>query len=208
MLLTSAAHILAQSATKDLLVNMVLPAAGVVLVLLSLVMMFRKRRQRDTQRVTPREQLQRLRERQAVKDDLERIMVEVEELSRRFGAQLDQKTIQLERLIAEADERIAELRRLSGEDDSSYGGNDAGDYIAATSNFETPATNATAADNVDDDSGAVPAATDAQSDADPHTTLAERVGELADQGLDAVAIARQLDEHVGKVELILALRRA
>jgi hypothetical protein len=36
--------------------------------------------------------------------------------------------------------------------------------------------------------------------------LARRVYELADGGMDAVAIARQLNEHVGKVELMLALR--
>lgn len=39
--------------------------------------------------------------------------------------------------------------------------------------------------------------------ADPICT---RVYEMADAGDDAVAIARRLDEHVGKVQLILALR--
>jgi len=37
--------------------------------------------------------------------------------------------------------------------------------------------------------------------------LAARVHELADSGFTSVAIARELDEQVGKVELILALRR-
>ena len=36
--------------------------------------------------------------------------------------------------------------------------------------------------------------------------LAASVYELADAGVDPIAIARQLNEHVGKVELILALR--
>jgi hypothetical protein len=36
--------------------------------------------------------------------------------------------------------------------------------------------------------------------------LRASVYSLADSGADAVAIARQLDEHIGKVQLILALR--
>lgn len=42
-----------------------------------------------------------------------------------------------------------------------------------------------------------------EKDADP---LTASVYELADRGLQSVAIAQNLDEHVGKVELILALR--
>ncbi|MBT8484329.1 MAG: hypothetical protein KJO43_02035, partial [Phycisphaerae bacterium] len=40
----------------------------------------------------------------------------------------------------------------------------------------------------------------------PHDPLARAVYELADLGEDPVTIARRLDEQVGKVELILALR--
>jgi hypothetical protein len=36
--------------------------------------------------------------------------------------------------------------------------------------------------------------------------LCASVYSLADSGSDAVAIAKQLDEHIGKVQLILALR--
>ncbi len=43
----------------------------------------------------------------------------------------------------------------------------------------------------------------AQSPADP---LCARVYQLADSGADAVEIAKQLSEHTGKVQLILALR--
>ncbi len=42
----------------------------------------------------------------------------------------------------------------------------------------------------------------------PTDPLTRSVHDLADQGLTPVAIAQKLDEHVGKVELILALRRA
>ena len=41
----------------------------------------------------------------------------------------------------------------------------------------------------------------------PEDDLTRNVYRLADAGHDPVAIAQQLNEHVGKVELILALRR-
>lgn len=45
----------------------------------------------------------------------------------------------------------------------------------------------------------------ASDQADPAT---RQIYALADEGLDAVEIARRLDQHLGKVQLILALRRA
>lgn len=47
-----------------------------------------------------------------------------------------------------------------------------------------------------------------ESPAQRRDQLAERVHELSAMGLKSVEIARQLDEQVGKVELILALRSA
>ncbi|MHC4949066.1 MAG: hypothetical protein ACYTG1_12545 [Planctomycetota bacterium] len=43
---------------------------------------------------------------------------------------------------------------------------------------------------------------------EPEHALADAVYEMADAGRDAVSIARELDEQVGKVELILALRES
>ncbi len=46
----------------------------------------------------------------------------------------------------------------------------------------------------------------ASSKSAPSDPLCASVYSLADSGADAVAIAKQLDEHIGKVQLILALR--
>ena len=54
-----------------------------------------------------------------------------------------------------------------------------------------------------DTPSSAPATTD--SHADP---IKARVFSLADDGLSAIEIAQQTDQHVGEVELILALRRA
>jgi hypothetical protein len=43
--------------------------------------------------------------------------------------------------------------------------------------------------------------------AGPVDAVSARMYELADEGLPSVEIARTLDQHLGKVELILALRR-
>ena len=43
-------------------------------------------------------------------------------------------------------------------------------------------------------------------DAAPTDPLVRRVYELSDEGRESTEIAQQLDEHVGKIELILALR--
>lgn len=43
------------------------------------------------------------------------------------------------------------------------------------------------------------------SDVDPAT---RQIYALADQGLDPIEIAQKLDQHLGKVQLVLALRRA
>ena len=40
----------------------------------------------------------------------------------------------------------------------------------------------------------------------PDDPLARSVYQLADEGMEPTQIAQQLDEHIGKIELILALR--
>lgn len=47
-----------------------------------------------------------------------------------------------------------------------------------------------------------------QNEVDQQDTLTRSIYALADAGSDPLEIAKQLDEHVGKVELILALRSA
>ncbi len=103
-------------------------------------------------------------------------MAEMEQLARRFSAQLDNKARRLEILIDEADQRIAAL-----------GG--ASEPTAAPAPPAAPS----------------PPTAGGNGNRDPDE-LTVAVYERADAGLSPVEIAQQLDEQVGKVELILALR--
>ncbi|MEX0886795.1 MAG: hypothetical protein WD009_10195 [Phycisphaeraceae bacterium] len=193
-----------------------MPLIGIVLILVSVVMIGRRRlaarRERDRAAPTPvraaavdarggggggtRERLAQAREKHAMRGDLDQVMVEIEQFAKRFGSQLDAKTIKLERLVRQADARIEQLRRLS---DAGTGEPSADD--------PAPPTPDAAAGRLDMDwsPGAESSADAAAPDED---ALRRNVYDLADQGLAAGQIARRLDEHVGKIELVLALRRA
>ncbi len=149
---------------------------GVLLVLVALMMRMRKRRKRVSNQATPREQLESLRQQSGVRGDLERLMVEIEQLAKRLGAQLDAKTVQLEKTMREAEAVIARL--------------EAAQHARPTDAPapQTPAAHPTPGDEVD-----------------PFT---REVCSLADQGMTAKDIAGRLEEHIGKVELVLALRKA
>ena len=181
------------SECKHWTANWLLPA-GLVLITMALLTGVLRRRRQMANRGTAREQLERLKQESGMRGDLETLMVEIEQLAKRFGAQLDAKTVQLEKLLREADARITELRRhQAGGAESGPAGGVAG-AVAGT---------AVSAD--------LPAAPPAVAEPDPPSgddALARRVDELDKKGLAPVEIARQLNEHVGKVELILALRNA
>ncbi len=161
---------------KDNTFGNVLMVAGVLLLLTIVMYNFRKRLSK-TQQIDPRQKIERDRQVNAMKNDLRSMMVELEDVTRQFSAQLDAKSRRLEQLIDQADQRIAAL-----------GGERAGPSGPA----EDPTDNGSA-----DPPSAAP-------DADP---LTRNVYQLADEGLGAGEIARRLEEHVGKVELILALRQ-
>ena len=165
---------------------------GVVLVTTSLLMRLKKRRAKAAGSPTAHEQIQQNRQHRGMRGDLETLMVEIEALSKRFASQLDAKSIQLERLLDEADQRIARLEGL-GQDAVESRFDTAGELGSSSVGPE--------AGSSDDQASAL-----AQEAGDD--PLARSVYELADQGSDATQIARQLNEHVGKIELILALRRA
>ncbi len=139
-------------------------------------MMFRlrsKQRNRPTT-ASPKEILERHHQARGLQGQLEDLMIEVEDLTKRFSLQLDAKARRLEHLLSEADQRIAELRNAE---------NNWPENLKQPLNQTPPPPPPL-----------------------PEDPLAESVYRLADTGLDAHTIAMQLDEHVGKVELILALR--
>lgn len=136
------------------------------------------RKPRGETNLLPEEQIERLRQSHGMRGDLDRAMEEIEDLTKRLGDRLDQKSRSLERLLAEADEKIAELKRLKGEP--------AAPAAPSPLKFSSHANVSPMSD-------------------DP---LARSVYDLFDAGHAPIEIAKRLNEQIGKVELILALRRA
>lgn len=175
---------------QDLLLPM-----GVALIVVSVMLSMRKRRKSSANTLTPDEEVERNRQLKGMRGDLEELMVDIEELARRFSAQMDAKAMRLEKLIDEADAKLAELDRRLGK---TGGAGEEGARPGATMRVREPYEAETGGDD-----GARPARQGGGSD-DP---VAKRVYQLADRGMSPQDIARTLDEHVGKVELMLALRQ-
>jgi hypothetical protein len=157
-------------------------------------------RRRGGPKLTPQEKLERMRQVNGTKDDLREMMVELEELTRRFSAQLDAKSVRLEKLIEEADRKI---EQLGGRADGGSAGNGSGE---STSTLETGRV-ASGGSGGGAEAGSGAGSGGGEPEPEPLDPATRSVYELADQGLSSLDIARQLDEHVGKVELILALRQ-
>lgn len=137
------------------------------------------------------------------------VMVEMQELTRLCAAQVENRAARLEMLLREADDRIA---RLEEELDAERSRRPVRSHDPRSQPRHEPA-NAPATHHRAPRSGgradADPFAADAAPTDEPPAVgegdLARRVLTLADRGLEPVEIARELDEHPGKVELILAL---
>lgn len=167
-------------------------AAIVIFSFVMLVSVRRKIARRQSDRLTPYERIEKIRQVDGVRDDMRNMMVELNDLTRRFGAQLDAKSMRLEKLLDEAETRIAELERLQGIGAAAPGPQDPGDRDEMAVETPTPI----------DEPEPIPVMGEPLPD--PATA---RVYQLADEGLSSMEIAQQLDGQVGKVELILALRR-
>lgn len=195
--------ILAQLPTleSETAVSFGLLIVGIVFISAWLLMRIRKRSQHGPDHPTAREHIERYRQHDGVKNDLEGLMVEIEQLAKRLGSQLDAKSIQIEKLIDDADLRIAQLQQAMKDQHS-----------PPSPEFKTPpspesqASSAGSAEPVQEQRDPAAQATDpTEPSADP---LANEVHRLADAGQTPPQIAKQLGEHVGKVELILALRQS
>lgn len=130
----------------------------------------------------------------SVRRDMERLLVELEELSRKINAQVDTKFAKLEHSIADADRRISALRILIDECNRVSANTDA----TATADSREAGSSKGADDTQPDPP--------VQSPADPPDPLRQRIYALADEGRSAAEIACQLNEPVGEIELILNLR--
>jgi hypothetical protein len=121
---------------------------------------------------------------------LEQLMVEVQELTRLCAAQMENRAVRLEKLIRDADERLERLERAGG---------------GATT---SPHLHRPQVEVRGGGTGALGGRAGAplMATLDGPDPLTRQVYRLADDGRSAVEIARELDEQIGKVDLILALR--
>ncbi len=168
------------------------PLLGVLLITMGMFMGIRKRRSRPDANISAQDRVDEVRQRQAVRGDLEQLMIEVEQLAKRFGAQLDAKTMQMERMIEEANQKIAELKRLEQAREQT-----------TPSHNPPPASDPTPPSADPNPQPQIPNPETADTD----EVLKQKVYDLSERGCDPVEIARMLNEHVGKIELILALRK-
>jgi hypothetical protein len=151
--------------------------AGVALITLVLMINLRKKYRKggraasaDSQeQLTSREKIERIKQTAGMKDDLRSMMVELEDLTRRFGSQLDARAMKIEKLLREADERVKQLEQLTGQ--------------------------------------TVSRRAEPMSEQPEPDDLTRKVTRLSDQGKGPGEIAAALEEHIGKIELILALRQ-
>ncbi len=130
----------------------------------------------------------------ATRDRIEQLMSDAEELTRRLAAHMDNKAAHLETLLAQTEDRIAELERLMA--------------VAAGHDGTTQPTDPPRVPTPDQSrSPGAPHDRSQREDAGPIDPLHRRVYGLADEGCSAIDIARKLDRPTGQIELILALRK-
>ena len=125
----------------------------------------------------------------ALRRDLDALMVELQDLSRRISAEIDTRFAKLEAAMKDADRRIAVLNRLTRESGAPR-------VMPASSSMEPADENR--------DPAAAPKPPRLRSAPDVRHTV---IYELADAGFTPVEIARDLGRTPGEVELILNLRR-
>lgn len=193
---------------------------GLLLVTASLMMKLAKRRRggsssgtHDTN-ITGAERLEKLRQEQGVRRDLDSLMVEIEEMAKRLSHQLDAKAVRLEQLIEDADHRLTRLRHVAerlenAPPDASRSAAESGPQADAASPSQDSEETSEADASSDLLSASTPTASSASDAPSPaaNDPLTRSVYALADEGYDAQTIASRLQEHAGKVELILALRQ-
>ncbi len=178
----------------------ILMVAGVVLIAVMLVLSVRRRiakSQKNT--LLPRDRMEQIKMNSRDRNEVQSLHAEMVEAGTRIVAQIDARAERLEHLIRHADER---LDLLDQEGDSGRSGQSAAPTApppqanpAGPFSLKQPATPA-----------AAPASPAAAPPAEPRDALSREVFQLADRGLSALKIAQTLDEQVGKIELILALR--
>lgn len=180
----------------------ILMAGGAAILAMLMLLNLRSRLARRRQAESPREFIERVREEAGEPAAPVEIKgshatsLHLEETAKRLIAQIDGRASRLEELIRRADERLRRLEEA-----------EAPAPVASISPMKLNGRDREDAE----ESGGYQIRHPAEAGArrpwrEPPDPLAASVYELADRGRTPVEIAQTLDEQVGKVELILALR--
>ena len=173
--------------SKGTLVVILLIVAASAVILIRTRQKIRAAQRRSGPQV--RELYDRIGEEQSRRRDLDETILQLDQLARQVGAMIDTKYAKLEAVIRDADQRIAQLSKLTGASLTSG---------AATLDVTVGNADLTGESGPGEDGAGTPEVKD------DHRTVIYR---LADEGKSALTIAQALDQPTGEVELILALRR-
>lgn len=158
-----------------------LMAGGVLIITFILMSRLRRKQKSRPSQLSTAEQVAHLRARAADSAGIDAFKADAHDFTRQMAALLDSKAERLEQIIADADDRLARLEHAQ-------------QTLAPISPpLQTPRPA----------SRRTPPDIDRSPAVDP---LHDRVYRLADSGLDPVAIAREIGQPTGQIELILALR--
>jgi hypothetical protein len=142
-----------------------------------------------------------LSQQKSLEREMQNLLVELHDMARKMQAQIDTRAAKLEALIAEADEKLATLQRAVGDAGSSRGSGTAPSVLGETGNASTFS-------SMRDVPSTGSMRLVVEPNIEPVDDRYAPVYALADQRLDARAIASRLGKPVGEIELILALRPA
>jgi len=170
-------------------------AAGGVVVVYMVLRPLAKKRKKDPLEEMPRFGLSQQR---GVERDMQNLLVELSEMARQVSAQLDTRAAKLDAFIQEADEKIAELRRLQAEGSSAAPPPAAEPLRDPGWPGQRPA--------VEETPYNAPVTEVRLPEAASPESRHQEIYRLADSGRSSQEIALQLDRPRGEVELILALR--
>lgn len=182
-----------QSSLPAVLQNNILPIIGIVAIIgigfLMIISVRGKVSRRNSARPSPREMIEQIKSRGLQRSESSASSADMVQATQRLAAQLDNKAAKLEVLIKHADERIAVLNKLHSKAAPPK-------QAKPQAEFKKPP------------SPRPHLQMDNQRRASPQTMdpLTRSVYNLADYGRSSLEIAQELDEQVGKVELILSLR--
>lgn len=187
------------------LVPLLLAIIAVVFLLSSVRRRLRHQASRDEEEPVQRKPPPGKSSQARLRNDLETLLGELQDLSRRISAEIDTRFAKLEAAMNDADRRIAALNRLSGQ--SSADEDETRSTDEADTEEAVPSVSPTAIEDTAESKPEVKQQSPPESPEPEGETRQQAVYRLADQGVTPVEIARQLGRTPGEVELILNLRQ-